>query len=284
MARFLILAAVDSWEVAAVVLALLAILVAAGVQWRQERKQRRSLGYEVSDRTLVHVGREARDKVQVLYQGAEVSGVRLIQAVVRNTGRVPIPRADFDRPIVLRPSAGIEFLPSTLTVVGDPVGMRPDASATEGTIEIQPVLLNPGDRLTIGILGSGSFADQTVDQAVDVDLRVAGVPEVVQTIDRPEQASVGRRLLLNVGAAASVAALAALIVPLAIHRLVPSNGSPTVPDVDDIGYRQILLRSGGSVCAAVARTNSGDYIILRKGTSQSQVLHAPSVQRVGSKC
>jgi hypothetical protein len=176
--------AADAWVVLTALAAVAAVVVAIGLFVVQSRKQQKSLGYQKSERALVHVGAEARGKVRIQYEGEEVSDVHLVEIILRNTGNVPIARDDFDRPVIFSFPETTKLLPATLTAVGYPEEIRPAASLSNGAITVEPMLLNPGDRITVGILASGL----STSEEIGIDVRVLGIREVVETIERPQSA------------------------------------------------------------------------------------------------
>lgn len=203
---FPLVIAADSWAIVGTVAGVAGVCVALIVFWLQARRARKALGYEITHRPLVQVGHEARGKVEIRYDGVEVSDVNLLQVALRNVGRVPILREDFDRPVVVHlighgRGSRVTLLQSTLTVTSDPTSMNPDVDIQGNTISFQPVLLNPGDCVTMGVLATG-YSGTNV--GIEVDARVAGLRTLQRTPDRlrePQRwlARLGRQHLDNRG-------------------------------------------------------------------------------------
>jgi hypothetical protein len=111
-----------------------------------------------------------------------------------------------------RPAATSRVLPSTLTAVGDPDDLRPEARLDDNSVVVEPTVFNPGDRINVGILVSGYSASAG---AVDVDVRVAGVAS----------ASFG---LLDIATAFSATvAVLDLSALIATRRAIPASSEET---------------------------------------------------------
>jgi hypothetical protein len=137
--------------------------------------------------------------------------VRLI-----NSGRVPILPSDFERPARFYvPSC--QILDATITDTR-PSNIHPRATIENGEITLWPVLLNPGDSITVEVIST--FA--RFRQLVYLDNRIAGIKEV-------------RRLELSFGC-----------VPLALTFLGLMLGllGPIVVAIWSTGYGQSDLPAG----------------------------------------
>lgn len=139
----------------------------------QKRSKRRALAFSVRARTLVQVGEEARAKVEVFYDGTKVVDVHLVEIDVVNAGRVPIRAADFERAIEISLPLASKPLPSTLTATGEPVAIGPNVTPAGDAIQLAPLLLNPGDTVTVSVLTESAPA---LDD-VAVDGRIVGVKD-----------------------------------------------------------------------------------------------------------
>jgi hypothetical protein len=277
--------AADKWAVIGALTGVMAILVAIGLFWLQARRQRKSLGYEVTDRALVQVGPEARGKVQIQYEGVEVTNVHFLQVVLRNTGNIPILREDFEREILLSLSDSIELLPSTLTAVGTPEEIEPVATLSDTTIRIEPALLNPDDRITIGILTSGGFASRS---DIDVEMRIAGIPEIVRTIDRPRDPYFTRLLRKYRSRRKNRSPYRSTVLgrPFLIFMTVYLGGAVgwfvwdiTRPDPPTT-YTRVVLSSGVPLCGNVLARDTHQIVITLKHRGNVHVVPLTDVRRI----
>jgi hypothetical protein len=261
--------AADFWAVVGGVAAVLAVLIAIAVYLLQARRDRRAVTCHVGDRSLVSVGREARDKVRITYDGVEVTGVRLIEVVLRNSGRAPLRKEDFERPIAIRIPEGVTLLPSTLAAVGEPEEIRPVAVLDGIGVSVEPTLLNPGDRISVGILASGFSRSAHL---IDVDVRIAGVKDVsVEDNSRsspPPRAYVLRR--------ASTALLVATTLTAAVGGLVANLATQR----QRRSHTAIAVASGRPICGDVLARSTRELVVAVRPAGEVRRIALDDVRRV----
>jgi len=157
------------WAVGATLLAGIAIIVAV-VLARQQRA-RKILGYEIGITSLVSVHRGARDLIKIFYENEQIEHAHLLRLRLVNAGNVPILEADFDRPLKL----DFEGSGSPLTVEAksSPPELHPDVKIADGGVALSPLLLNPGDSISIEVF----VRDY---RGVHFDYRIIGVPTLTE--------------------------------------------------------------------------------------------------------
>lgn len=135
------------------------LLFALTPKWTSLFKERKLLEYQVL--TQSHIGDlsfSAKDwpDVAIVYKGQPVANGTFLSIRIANTGTVPIQPSDFERPILLkvdRSNIIIAFRkafmsPSDLNVV---------AAVLDSSLQIQPLLMNPGDEFILELFGRDTF-------------------------------------------------------------------------------------------------------------------------------
>jgi len=134
-------------------------------------RRRKGLSYLLSDTRVLGVHEAVNpSRVQILFDGAAVTEVRLLIITLNNSGNEPIRVDDFERPLRFSWPEPARILTAEVAEVS-PEGLQPTINAGVDEIVIDPLLLNPGDWLRIKIL---------INQAtkISVDARVVGVKEI----------------------------------------------------------------------------------------------------------
>jgi hypothetical protein len=130
----------------ATILAAVAILVSLYLYRRQ--RTRKSLSYEIKLVELVSVHRAAEGRIKVLFDEEEIGQVHLVEARFENNGNVPVTAEDFEQAISLDLGDGATALTADVTDV-TPEDLHVEARPRGNRVEIQPLLLNPGDCMTL---------------------------------------------------------------------------------------------------------------------------------------
>jgi hypothetical protein len=158
------------WQFVGVILAIVA-LVATIIIHLLQRKQK-ILSWEfISINKLLTVREELEGKLQVFYDGSPARDIRLLLLKLINTGNVAISASDFERPISFKTGASSRILSAVATEVS-PSHLEVEVSNADTRATVKPVLLNPGDFITLKILVHDF-------ETVSVDGRVIGVKEVL---------------------------------------------------------------------------------------------------------
>jgi hypothetical protein len=145
-------------------------------------RERRRIGWDVRLVSLVQVGQNAPGEIEVLYDGRPVSGVEVFTIDLANKGNAPIRRDDYEHPIQVsfgeaRPAPDAEILRAGVTPIhGD--GMDPKITWTGALAEIEPLLLNGGDRMQLEAVVANARG------CVDLQVRAAGVRRLEKGLER----------------------------------------------------------------------------------------------------
>lgn len=129
---------------------------------------------------VVDVNPEASKDIKILYKDQPVEHVTLHEMKLENTGNQPIMQVDFVRPVTFSASEACEIADISITnQIPQDIGLGINKTASGGA-ELTPVLLNPGDRVTIRL--AILVNDPQVDQCgVKVDGRIVGIRNVELT-------------------------------------------------------------------------------------------------------
>jgi hypothetical protein len=211
------------------IVGILGVLVAlagigVGAFFGSKQLSRRRLSRSLQITQLVSVHSEARDRIHLSFEGEQINQVHLVKIRLWNSGNRSIQEADFERPLTIGFGGGT---PLTVEVTDvHPPEMRPSAQLIEengGGVQLVPLLLNPGDSLSLKILVRDFNGDLTYDY------RIVGITDL---IDADRQAN-RRRVLASPVVAIAAAVLGGLISAVAAEPLVDelirgdsSGGSP----------------------------------------------------------
>lgn len=138
-------------------------------------RRRKRLSYMLSDTRVLGVHEAVNpSRVEILFDGAAVTDVRLVVITVNNSGNEPIRADDFERPLRFRWAEPARILTAEV-VEADPETLQPTVSAGVNEIVLEPLLLNPGDWFRTKTL---------INQAgkLSVEARVVGVKRITKTI------------------------------------------------------------------------------------------------------
>jgi hypothetical protein len=124
--------------------------------------------------------------VQLSYDGENIERGGIITFRVTNTGDIPIYSKEFDGPIKIYLDPESLFIGATV-VNTTPVHLKASVSLNEGSIEIAPLLLNSGDKITIQAIAQGNL------NKVNVLGRIGGIDKI-EDLSEDQQ---DRRLMLS---------------------------------------------------------------------------------------
>jgi hypothetical protein len=185
-----------------------------------------------------------------------------------NSGNVPIPAEDFERPVVLELGANAVPLPGTIEVKeAKPAELHPNVSAEGATLIVQPLLLNPGDSFSIAALVrdfSGPLA---------VDGRVVGVSKI--GLGEPNDYKSGRLLRTTLGALEGGAAV--LVVGVAGATLAAALWGLRS---DHKEHTRIVLESGTTFCGKVLRVDASRLVVQLKDGGRVRILRTANVRSI----
>ena len=139
--------------------------------WRADLTSK-SLEFRVASQASLEPTKSGDIKgLQITLDSAPLDRPYLTVVELLNDGSKPISSSEFEGPVEVRLSGGNKVVRAQL-VSANPKSLEAKVTATENSIAVAPLLLNPEDKLTISILTSGgppSFSPRA---------RIAGVAEI----------------------------------------------------------------------------------------------------------
>jgi len=238
------------WTVGATVLA--AVAIAVTVYLYRKQRSRKELSFRLSGSELVSIHSEARDSIEIRYRGLEIESAHLLEVELRNSGNVAIKREDFERPVALVLGEGVEVLTMNTPHVKPPE-LDPEITAGvvgfEGSMRVQlePLLLNPGDEVTVQVLVS-DFAGEP-----DLDYRIVGI---AQLRDAAQQGRRSWRQIANSTGLTLVAAVGSILFAgFALGLGLGGREEKDDPVVQVLG--------GQPRCARILKS-SGHYLVIEE--------------------
>lgn len=157
---------VSFWAVAGPVIALFAIAVSAFLWWRG--RERKALAYEVTVTQLVRP--EARDRIDIVYEGISVEDPHLLEVAIANSGNAPLRREDYEGRLKLKFDSEPRLLSVDLIAV-EPKELPVHLVVDDRSLEVEPLLLNPRDGFSLQVLIGDA------PKGVRLQGRIAGVQE-----------------------------------------------------------------------------------------------------------
>ncbi|MCA1705514.1 MAG: hypothetical protein LC808_20550 [Actinobacteria bacterium] len=181
-------------------LAVIAILVALAVAiWQRSRAR---LVYIVRNhgQLLAQPPRDFQDRVAITFDNVAIDSPTLVALDLINSGNVAIPASKFENELVISyPAVRVV----AIVVSGNPASLHPVSGAVGREVLIQPLLLNPRDRITVTALVEGPLQGP-----IAVSGRIADVRAIEQR--EPGQETVWSTTL-RVASSTTVAAGASLL-------------------------------------------------------------------------
>lgn len=181
------------WTFVGAAFAGLAIVISVVIYLLQRKKK--SLGYKVLWRLpllKVHNELKERGQLTISFNGQPVEDIQLLLVEIVNTGNVPIIATDYERPLTIRYGDNTTILGAE--VVGRlPEDIDPKLSVTRNAIDIEPLLLNPGDEFVLKTL-----VKDLQENPVVVG-RVTGVSEIKHIGPPPKKRTGTYYTILGIG-------------------------------------------------------------------------------------
>lgn len=155
-----------AWQFAGILLAAAAVVASFWIYWLQRQTKELAFGI-VSSRRLLTVADEISSRVRVELDGREIKDLHLTVYGLKNSGRRAVPASDFDRPLSLNFALG--QVVSAQVSSQAPRNLGAKLLVTDSVVQLEPLLLNPGDHVLIQILLSpGSPRGQLDGRVIDV--------------------------------------------------------------------------------------------------------------------
>lgn len=160
------------WQFIGAVLALVAAVITLIAQ-----KTRKRLSYEVVARTpLITIKDELVDRLRVLYEEKPVENPSLVVLTLTNTGNAPIEPQDFKGSLSISLSSPSVILTAGVTET-DPPGLNVCHRISGSQLLVEPLLLNPGDSISLKMLVGECHGP------LKVDARISGVKAIDRHIE-----------------------------------------------------------------------------------------------------
>jgi hypothetical protein len=172
--RLLMLAKLSSDQIAILGIVVGAVIGAAGIavailvyRWQRER---RTLHFEMLSHSAL-LGSDHREVtgLQLLYNGQPVKDAHLLRIRFVNTGNKEIRPEDFKLPVGVRAENARVLLADVIDSSSPDMDLR--LSCADGEAWFEPVLLNPGDSVTVQVM----YDD---DDQFRIRGRIAGIKEI----------------------------------------------------------------------------------------------------------
>lgn len=135
-----------------------------------------------TDIPVVSIQEELGSEVGILFQGQPVSGIRLVNIEIRNSGTRPLEKSAFETPLEIDLRGQVA---KVSVVTKQPISLQPILRRMGSRIAIEPLLLNPRDRISIRAI----IVNQSQRTAhIAVSGRLKGVSDV-ELIDSSTKSS-----------------------------------------------------------------------------------------------
>lgn len=258
------------WTVLATVFAAVAIFVSV---WLTRRNQvRKSMSGEINVTELVSLHKAAGDakgRIKIYFDDEEIEQVHLVEVKIENTGNVPVLSEDFEEPLMVE--LGEDAHPLTAEVTETkPADLNVKAVAYKTGAVIAPLLLNPGDAITLKI-----FARNLKNEA-RISHRVVGISEIEDTSSQRSEKA--RELTLSQffsgGAPERVAALGVVTGVMALLSAFGVFGNDTKTETT------LHLLNGKEICGDILRTGEKQIVMQRVETGEVVSVRLSQVQRI----
>lgn len=159
-----------NWSLVTVLITMAGVVVPIWI-WRADLTAK-SLEFRVASQASLEPAKSGDIKgLQITLGSTPLDRPYLTVVELLNDGSKPIPSSEFEGPVEVRLSGITKIVRAELVSV-NPTSLEAKISASEHSISIAPLLLNPEDKLTISVLTSGgppSFSPRA---------RIVGVTEI----------------------------------------------------------------------------------------------------------
>ncbi len=152
------------------------LLFALTPLWNSMFAEKKKLEYWTLSKTRLNdetfgVSAKAWPEVKATYQGKELADATFVRVVLLNSGGVPIKPEDFEHPITIVASSPGKVLQHRL-LKAEPISLSPKLTIVDSGVQLEPLLLNPGDMLTVELFGPDNFDIERLDG------RIAGLQAI----------------------------------------------------------------------------------------------------------
>ncbi len=155
-----------AWQFAGIILAAIAVAVSFWIYWLQRKTKELAFGV-ISTRRLLTVADEVSSQIKVEFDGREIKDLHLTIYGLKNSGGLAVPASDFARALSLQFASGQVISAQISSQVPHNLGAK--LVVTDTIVQIEPLLLNPGDQFLIQVLSSPGLPTGQLDgRIIDV--------------------------------------------------------------------------------------------------------------------
>jgi hypothetical protein len=166
-----------TWQVTSAIAGVLAVILTILII-AMSRKTK-ELGYEIMENLpLIKIQRGVEDRIELLFDKKRVTDVSLVLFRIINSGKIPIIRDDFDKPIAITFGDSAKVLEASIEKE-EPPNLEVKYSLRNNNMEILPALLNPNDSVTFRLL-------ITQFSHVEINTHIVGVKKIKDLTYRRE--------------------------------------------------------------------------------------------------
>lgn len=165
-----------AWQFAGVILALLSVAAAFWIYGHQQQTKELAFGV-VSSRRVIAIADEVSSRVTIQVDGKAVKNLHLLIYGLKNSGHRAITPKDFERPLCLSFEVGQVVSAQISSQL--PPNLYAKLIVSDTSVQLEPLLLNPGDHVLMQVLISAS------KPIASVDYRIMDVSSFVPINARP---------------------------------------------------------------------------------------------------
>ena len=151
------------WQFVGAVLTVLSLVAMFWIYWLQRQTKELAFGLLSSRRPLA-IADELSSRVTVLLDGRSVGNLHLLVFGLKNSGHRAVAPTDFERNLSIKFSDGAVI--SAEISAETPPNLYAQLCVSDDKVDLQPLLLNPGDFLLIQVLVSSAKPDYVMNARV----------------------------------------------------------------------------------------------------------------------
>jgi hypothetical protein len=132
---------------------------------------------------LLSVSAQLRGSIEIRYEGRSVTDLEGVTVIIRNVGNrsIQVPKdSEYETPVELDFGDRAEIIGSPRITEKVPETLKASVVVSDGKVVLEPVLLNPGNSLTVFTLLSDFRGEPKINAHIkDVELKEAERPPLV---------------------------------------------------------------------------------------------------------
>lgn len=149
-----------AWQFASIILAAIAVAASFWIYWLQRKTKELAFGV-ISTRRLLTIADEVSSRIKVELDGREIKDLHLTIYGLKNSGGLAVPASDFARALSLQFAPEQVISAQISSQVPHNLGAK--LVVTDASVQIEPLLLNPGDQILIQVLCSPGLPTGQMD-------------------------------------------------------------------------------------------------------------------------